>query len=145
MREIIFRGKNIRNEWVYGNLIKIDKGYLINHSLDFATKVIPNAKYAFALFKDEISAVSEKTIGQYTGLKDKNGKMIFEGDLLFIPLGDFNIEGKHIVHYFEDSFVTSSILFSDLKTANKNALKWVLNRGAYSIGTIHDNPELLPK
>lgn len=99
MREILFRGMTIREKWVYGNLIKTDKGYLINHSLDFATKVSPNDKYAFALFEDEISAVSKNTIGQYTGLKDKNGKMIFEGDII---AGDGEDMPNRIVEWSND-------------------------------------------
>lgn len=100
MREILFRGMTIREKWVYGNLIKTDKGYLINHSLDFATKVSPNDKYAFALFEDEISAVAKNTIGQYTGLKDKNGKMIFEGDII---AGDGEDMPNRIVEWSNDS------------------------------------------
>lgn len=99
MREILFRGMTIREKWVYGNLIKTDKGYLINHSLDFATKVSPNDKYAFALFEDEISAVAKNTIGQYTGLKDKNGKMIFEGDII---AGDGEDMPNRIVEWSND-------------------------------------------
>lgn len=99
MREILFRGMTIREKWVYGNLIKTDKGYLINHSLDFATKVSPNDKYAFALFEDEISAVPKNTIGQYTGLKDKNGKMIFEGDII---AGDGEDMPNRIVEWSND-------------------------------------------
>ena len=133
MREILFRGKTICNKWVYGNLIKIDKGYLIHHSLDFATKVIPNAKYAFALFENEISAVSEKTIGQYTGLKDKNGKMIFEGDLFKIGAEKETFE---VVY-------ESGCFLAYWNGEQCGLLGELMMCFVQIIGNIHDNPELI--
>ena len=63
MREILFRGKRIDNgEWVYGYYIAV-----------FSHSIVDNRGVAFE--------VESKTIGQYTGLTDKNGKKIFEGDI----------------------------------------------------------------
>ena len=147
MREILFRGMTIREKWVYGNLIKTDKGYLINHSLDFATKVSPNDKYAFALFEDEISAVSKNTIGQYTGLKDKNGKMIFEGDIIRSTF-DYKETNEVIIGVVEVDKYNPCFVIHYKYNGNKHDcyeydfIQCYLRTNEV-IGNIHDNPELI--
>lgn len=128
MREFLFRGKQVFfNDWIEGTGIFNDG---INTWLSFNE---PEKAIAYGLNHKRVHA---ETIGEFTGLTDKNGKRIFEGD---------------IVNGFND-------LHQRLETYK---VKWACNNGFYFvddcetewhpehienvevIGNIHDNPELL--
>jgi uncharacterized phage protein (TIGR01671 family) len=126
MREILFRGKRVdNNEWVYGFLSK-SRGN--NH---FLSLCIDHEENGVMLS----SIVEPETIGQYTGLTDKNGKKIFEGDIV-----RYNGE-KHIV-VFETRGETG---YFGIKIDHIETWGFCLSVPAKLmevIGNIHDNPEL---
>lgn len=129
MREILFRGKRTDNgEWVEGYYYKA-KYYRTNGELcDYITVpnldeyIIPSPKYV----------VDASTIGQYTGLKDKNGTNIFEGDIVLLK-GD---EEPYQVAFDESCFQVYG-----------NSICYVMDNfydhDIEVIGNIYDNPELL--
>ncbi len=130
MREILFRGKRIDNgEWTYGNLIVTER--LIGTECYVSSKTgIDNGKsYKFS--------VNPPTVGQFTGLIDKNGKKIFEGDIIVVPLSGKPAKG--IVEYFKTD-ICGFVVITQPQYSN-----YVLQKNyAYEvIGNIHDNPDLL--
>lgn len=131
MREILFRGKRIDNgEWVEGNLFVPDK-------VDFRkppTEILMGTNIARISYE-----VDPETVGQYTGLKDKNGKRVFEGDIC-----QHEKTGRTISvswHGTMAGYVWSKRI-EDSHLFDFGELFRVHDKYAV-IGNIHDNPELL--
>ncbi|WP_418665468.1 YopX family protein [Alistipes finegoldii] len=122
MREIKFRGKRLDNgEWAIGLLVKMWGAW---HILDWDDE---NTAYP----------VDPDTIGQYTGLKDKYGKEIREGDIIRYKEFYFVVEYKSCMAGFVASFVKDKNAYWDLNR------KWVITHSVRIIGNIHDNKHLL--
>lgn len=149
MREILFRGKGANNgKWIEGSLVKVTINGLAFH-LIFADDFEFNGISAKA---KQHCCVDPSTIGQYTGLTDKNGKKIFEGDII----------KTHYANAVKCEFV-ETVVFHNGKFCGENSLvgggkAWAtlwdgvphvrLDKTVYMdevevIGDIHDNPELL--
>lgn len=129
MRTIKFRGKSIlTDEWFYGDLV---------HSADEKrTAILVNDKDSY----DECEVVPE-TVGQFTGLCDKNVKEIYEGDILY-----WNDNNRLCVVTFE-----SGMFYASVKECNEGffggfPLHAITEDGKCKIvGNIYDNQELLKK
>jgi hypothetical protein len=130
-REILFRGKDfLKEEWVYGDLVKTKNFVAIKKT---------NGDYFHP------TQVSPNTVGQYTGLKDKNGKQIFEGDILgYIGKRKDNMNKvyRRKVVFHEGMFALLSKELPAYSALNYHCMED--GRSAWSvIGNIHDNPELI--
>lgn len=126
MREIRFRGKIVRTgEWVCGGIVHqtdhygetVDKYFIIDgtetqdYDIGYEYEVIP------------------ETVGQFTGLTDKNGKRIFEGDIVKVG-----------VYYYCGCYPHTETRVLEVKIPDFYC--WQKD-GMEVIGNIHDNPELL--
>ncbi|EKZ5170731.1 hypothetical protein DVC04_00700 [Listeria monocytogenes] len=149
MREIEFRGKRIDNgEWVYGNLMQFED----SATFIFADERKGASTLTYAHFIiNNMHAIDEKTIGQYTGLKDKNGKKIFEGDIV-TAFSNINKYTDSFARDVEPTFCFTSIVCDGacFKTTYKGEPSYVLNQNVSSlvkhmevIGNIHENLDLL--
>ena len=135
MREILFRGKRISNsKWVEGFM------YSQHFPLEFRDDF-------YIRCYDTDYLVIPETVGQYTGLTDKNGVRIFEGDILksTIKIIDYADVGFSISHYAEEDIGIVEWRKDGFMIAHKSGT-WARSfygSENYVIGNIHDNPEIL--
>lgn len=133
MREILFRAKSVYSgEWIYG--VPVSNGYItcIFNLIDGLSEL-------------KGFQVKSETVGQYTGLCDKNGVKIFEGDIL-----KTREYGKISDYIIVDGFDTFAVIYKPcrFRLVNRNRrFNFVdIRRDQLEvIGNVHDNPELLEK
>ena len=115
MRDILFRGKRIDNgEWVEGDFVHLPHGVVI--------------------LANGYANIDPETVGQYTGLLDKNGERIFEGDVLTVDGED----GFFVLEFQEDT--ARFVMSGDSMVVHFDNF-W--NYEVEVIGNIHDNKEIL--
>ena len=129
MRKIKFRGKTHGNgKWYYGSLVYSDE---INAAIYFqiGRGLVKRMEWVYVI---------PETVGQFTGLTDKKGKRIFEGDIL--DCGDRVVFVKW--HSYCGTWDSMFIKYSGERCSNGiTPSEW--KHRAVIIGNIHDNPELL--
>ena len=146
MREILFRGKRCDNgEWVQGFYVRADHHWHKNgiHKDWIALGASANGGW-FALHNKY--AVKAETVGQFTGLTDKNCNKIFEGDIVHI-LGNQDVEDwKNVDYNALIAFVDGGFCAIDGTIEEHGFRRYALARMDFDVevvGNIRDNPELL--
>ena len=128
--EVLFRGKRLDNgEWVYGI-----PATLINLSGAPYTAIIPI--YSFANDLAGLKSVDPSTVGQYTGLTDKNGVKIFVEDII-------SYNGSREVVRFDTSLRIPCFTTGIGRGSSTAPHPYKISVRHVVIGNIHDNPELL--
>ena len=157
MRGILFRGKRDDNaEWVHGRLLSTDV-------------IVPEFQY-YHVQDNKIIDIEEnghftayivtpETVGQYTGLRDKTGKMIFEGDVISACLDKYfpKNETRIVIQWNEYGFFGFNLRYSHYTESQLDSIriipgmnpKWLETMESdfvekfAVVGNIYDNPELL--
>lgn len=142
MREILFRGKALEGaNWVEGYLVREEDGksYIVMRLLNPATTTCSDCGSPFM----EYCEVDPATVGQFTVLTDKNGKRIFEGDIVQwghaagseeMPIRIAEIRLNPDIQYYSQVGVFHHGNFAYARCTD---------RALEVIGNIHDNPELI--
>lgn len=144
MREILFRGKKAnKDKWIYGVPVK-------GTADDESEMLIVESVFSceeYCCRGCNFDPVIPETVGQFTGLTDKNGKKIFEGDI--VRLEDYWDEGKvFIVKYTDDKVGSCGCCFPEFGGIGfvmeaKDGERVCYDKDVIVIGNVTDNPELL--
>lgn len=141
MREIKFRARDKNGEWVYGFYAsgEYDCGNAVHYIVNDLTHIMSSCWGVDAI------EIDHGTLGQYTGIKDKNGKDVYEGDVVKAVDIDTGEESLHTVKYYAyddyPAFGLSPILFEE-----SNSFSGIACSMQYEIevvGDIYRNPKLL--
>lgn len=130
-RVIKFRGKNMNGtNWLYGSLIVWPDGdtYIASLKHNELSDVMPRYD------------VDPKTIGQFTGLYDADGKEIYEGDIIESKFGG-DKPVRHFVGYNTKEAAFTSELIGEFPNSGSIRQSWIDEFGKKVIGNIYDNPE----
>lgn len=129
MRTIKFRGKRIDNsEWVVGDLFNATK--IVVTTTSNKGIYTENGSHTF---KYEYIEITPETVGQFTGLFDRDGKEIFEGDIIMVR--KYN-NSKGVVVFLDGTFMI------EYKYIKREFSEYALVAFEV-IGNIYDNPDLL--
>lgn len=129
MRNILFRAKRIDNgEWVYGYYIKTHD-YLNNRETHLIVGIDSTTFPANEI--TDTNEIDPETLGEFTGVTDKNGVKIFEGDICHF------YGGEYYSGYWETNYTGKIEIDADSL--------WYLDNAEFVevIGNVYDNSELL--
>ena len=137
IRTIMFKGKRVdKGEWVEGYMLMSEW----NDSVYIVTQDECNYNAGDYIFDGSINKVIPETVGQYTGLTDKNGTKIFEGDIIAGAVRWLERRKNGVVAFRDGSY---GLIWYRGDVEQFNAFTSMCNIEYEIIGNIHDNPELL--
>ncbi len=139
MRTIIFRGKRLDNgEWITGSFLPINDSAYIREG---EWGDLEDIDFGFGFKEVDIA-----TVGQYTGMNDRNGKEIYEGDIIGFSKGARIAALNYHVKWIRGGFWLTDGGYGDkLEPQLRDIQSFAESNGYITliIGNIHDNPELL--
>lgn len=137
MREILFRGKDVTGKWRESGAVFVrgDIALMITERPIKEVVKDKNGELVDVIFN--FCAVDKETVGQFTGLTDKNGKKIFDGDVVM-----FNGVKEYPMQIIWDD-ANTRFVFDDLTFTYSQDMEKHYADVCEVIGNIHDNPELL--
>lgn len=146
-RETLYRGKRTDNgEWVYGSHLFDEvtgKHYIVlNRNITENYTAISSDGEFKRLHCTGIEVIPE-TVGQYTGKTAKNGKKIFEEDIITNYINWLGGRVNGVVRYESKTASWACDFILDNKKESGFLADWVYGNGAKVIGNVYDNPELL--
>lgn len=138
MRTIKFRGRDENGKWWYGDLRHTMMVYGQAH-----IRIVDNGLEQLRLTEHWSDRINPETVGQFTGLLDRNGKEIYEGDVFtfgrLTGIITWHPDGYWCIHTSrsEIEYCSYNTLGEMIKHLNSNNIEYGV------IGNIHDNPELI--
>jgi uncharacterized phage protein (TIGR01671 family) len=153
MRDILFRGRRKDNEWVEGYYLHKPNDICIGESNE-SHQIIKYYFMDWDLSKIEYFDVESYSVGQFIGLTDKNGKKIFEGDILQNDQLPYMINGRsiyfHEVVWMNDVSAFGLYVHKNPKSRanglSHGEMQYIDNFDASEweiVGNIHDNSDML--
>ena len=144
MRKIEFRGKRVDSgEWVYGYLLEKWAGkdkprrFAIDPCISFYED-------GWTSWPDEVVEVIPESVSQFTGLYDKNGKEIYEGDIVESRYMN-PLNGREVIDRYNVALAKSTLYKMVHSTGQqcREGLLFIRHERVKIVGNIHDNPEIL--
>lgn len=139
MREILFRGKRVDNgKWTTGTPFFVKDGCKMIHAVAAHPDFLDEGE-GHVYYSEGYPAIPD-TVGQFTGLTDKNGKKIFEGDIVVMTLPAAKMSWRAVCKFHSGAF---GLVWHYMGVDRWQAFAGICNAEYEVLGNIYDNGELI--